>query len=96
MSSAMQLSSIPATTDSLAGALEAVNPTESISLLYRILDDPSSSPEALRIKEQAISMLTDLLTQEKKAEELRSLLTQLRPFFSLIPKAKTAKIVRGS
>ncbi|URE40530.1 hypothetical protein MUK42_34257, partial [Musa troglodytarum] len=28
---------------------------------------------------------------EKKAEDLRSLLTQLRPFFSLIPKAKPQK-----
>ncbi|XP_020579196.1 26S proteasome non-ATPase regulatory subunit 11 homolog [Phalaenopsis equestris] len=95
MSSPMQSSYLPANSDSLAQALEAVNPNESISLLYQILEDPSSSSEALRIKEQTISKLSDLLTQEKKAEELRSLLTQLRPFFSLIPKAKTAKIVRG-
>ncbi|PKA63254.1 26S proteasome non-ATPase regulatory subunit 11 [Apostasia shenzhenica] len=95
MASSMQSSYLPATTDSLAQALEAISPSESISLLYRILEDPSSSTEALRIKEQAISKLSDLLTQEKKAEELRSLLTQLRPFFSLIPKAKTARIVRG-
>lgn len=91
----MQSSFLSANADSLAQALEAVNPNESISLMYHILEDPSSSSEALRIKEQTISKLSDLLTQEKKAEELRSLLTQLRPFFSLIPKAKTAKIVRG-
>lgn len=95
MASPMQSSILPANADSLAQALEAVTPNESIYLLYRILEDPSSSSEALRIKEQTISKLSDLLTQEKKAEELRSLLTQLRPFFSLIPKAKTAKIVRG-
>ncbi|KAG1334257.1 26S proteasome non-ATPase regulatory subunit 11 [Cocos nucifera] len=95
MSSAMQASYLPATTDSIAQALEAKDPSESISILYRVLENPASSPEALRIKEQAISNLTELLTQEKKAEELRTLLTQLRPFFSLIPKAKTAKIVRG-
>lgn len=41
------------------------------------------------------SNLSDLLTQEKRGEELKSLLTVLRPFFSLIPKAKTAKIVIG-
>ncbi|KAG9451032.1 hypothetical protein H6P81_010997 [Aristolochia fimbriata] len=86
---------LPATTDSLAQALEAKDPSESISILYRILENPSSSSEALRIKEQAISNLSDLLRQEKKPEELRNLLTQLRPFFSLIPKAKTAKIVRS-
>ncbi|KMT11728.1 hypothetical protein BVRB_5g105640 [Beta vulgaris subsp. vulgaris] len=86
---------LPATTDSLSLALEAKTAIESISILRRVLDDPSSSPDALRIKEQAITKLTDFLRQENKAEELRTLLTQLRPYFSLIPKAKTAKIVRG-
>ncbi|KAM0948026.1 putative 26S proteasome regulatory subunit Rpn6 [Dioscorea sansibarensis] len=93
--STMSSSFIPATTDSVAQALEAKDPLESISILYRVLEDPSSSSEALRIKEQAITNLSDLLRQEKRAEELCNLLTQLRPFFSLIPKAKTAKIVRG-
>lgn len=91
----MQAAYLPATTDSIAQALEVKDHAESIAILYGVLADPSSSSEALRIKEQAISNITDLLAQEKKAEDLRSLLTQLRPFFSLIPKAKTAKIVRG-
>lgn len=88
-------SCLPATTDSIAQALEAKTPSESISILYRVLENPSSSSEALRIKEQAISNLSDFLRQENRAEDLRNLLTQLRPFFNLIPKAKTAKIVRG-
>ncbi|KDP24695.1 hypothetical protein JCGZ_26470 [Jatropha curcas] len=91
----MSTSYLPATTDSIAQALEAKTPTESISIYYRILENPSSSPESIRIKEQAITNLSDLLKEEQRAEELRSLLTQLRPFFALIPKAKTAKIVRG-
>ncbi|XP_057434643.1 26S proteasome non-ATPase regulatory subunit 11 homolog [Lotus japonicus] len=91
----MSSSYLPATTESVALALEAKDPSEGISILYRVLEDPSSSPEALRMKEQAITNLTDLLRQENRGEDLRSLLTQLRPFFSLIPKAKTAKIVRG-
>ncbi|KMZ75348.1 26S proteasome non-ATPase regulatory subunit [Zostera marina] len=86
---------LPATTDSIAQALEAKDALESISILYRVIENPASSSEALRIKEQAISNLSDLLRKERKAEDLRGLLTQLRPFFSLIPKAKTAKIVRG-
>ncbi|KAL4365531.1 hypothetical protein AHAS_Ahas07G0115400 [Arachis hypogaea] len=92
---AMASSHLAATTESLALAMEAKNPSEAISILYRVLEDPSSSSEALRMKEQAITNLTDLLRQENRGEDLRSLLTQLRPFFSLIPKAKTAKIVRG-
>ncbi|KAJ0030632.1 hypothetical protein Pint_14005 [Pistacia integerrima] len=91
----MSSSYLPATTDSIVQALEAKNPSEAISILYRVLDDPSSSSEALRIKEQAITNLSDFLREQNRAEELCNLLTQLRPFFSLIPKAKTAKIVRG-
>ncbi|PSS28764.1 26S proteasome non-ATPase regulatory subunit like [Actinidia chinensis var. chinensis] len=91
----MSSSYLPATTESLTQAEEAKKPSEAISILYRILENPSSSSEALRIKEKAISNLSDLLREENRAEELRSLLTQLRPFFAFIPKAKTAKIVRG-
>jgi 26S proteasome regulatory subunit N6 len=91
------MASIPATTESLSRALDIkdTDPAEAISILRQIIENPSSSSEAIRIKEQAISNLSDLLTQEKRGEELRSLLTLLRPFFLLIPKAKTAKIVRG-
>ncbi|KAL0407170.1 UNVERIFIED_CONTAM: 26S proteasome non-ATPase regulatory subunit [Sesamum latifolium] len=91
----MSTSHLPATTDSLFQAAEAKTPSEAISILYQVLENPSSSSEALRIKEQAITNLTDLLRQEGRAAELQNLLTKLRPFFSLIPKAKTAKIVRG-
>ncbi|KAI5056839.1 hypothetical protein GOP47_0028657 [Adiantum capillus-veneris] len=86
-----------ANVDSLAHAqeLQHVSPHEAIAILRQIIKDPSSSSEALRIKEQSIFNLSDLLSQEKMGEELRSLLTELRHFFSLIPKAKTAKIVRG-
>ncbi|MCL7028411.1 hypothetical protein MKW94_026875, partial [Papaver nudicaule] len=86
---------LPATEDSIEKAQEAKDPSESITLLYRILENPSCSSEALRVKEKTVSELSDLLTQEKRAEDLRSLLTLLRPFFASIPKAKTAKIVRG-
>ncbi|KAI3466476.1 hypothetical protein Pfo_023139 [Paulownia fortunei] len=91
----MSSSHLPATTDSLVQAAEAKTPSEAIFILYQVLENPSSSSEALRIKEQAITNLSDLLRQEGRATELQNLLTKLRPFFSLIPKAKTAKIVRG-
>lgn len=83
--------------ETLANALEYKDsdPSKAISMLRDILYHPSSTSEVLRIKEQAITSLADLLSQEKRAAELRSLLTDLRPYFNLIPKAKTAKIVRG-
>ncbi|KAK6125670.1 LOW QUALITY PROTEIN: hypothetical protein DH2020_040596 [Rehmannia glutinosa] len=90
----MSSSHLPATTESLTQASEAQTPAEAISIYYGILENPSSSSEALRIKEESITKLSDLLRQEGRAEDLQNLLTKLRPFFSLIPKAKTAKIVR--
>ncbi|XP_074374978.1 26S proteasome non-ATPase regulatory subunit 11 homolog isoform X2 [Apium graveolens] len=86
---------LPATNESLVQATEAKAAPEAIAILYRVLDDPSSTSEALRIKEQAVSSLSDLLREQSRAEELQNLLTQLRPFFSKIPKAKTAKIIPG-
>ncbi|KAL6552253.1 26S proteasome regulatory subunit rpn6 [Orobanche gracilis] len=93
-SATMSSTHITATTESLSQASEAKTPSEAISVLYGILENPSSSSEALRIKEQAITNLSDLLGQEGRAQDLQDLLTKLGPFFSLIPKAKTAKIVR--
>ncbi|KAG2265794.1 hypothetical protein Bca52824_072873 [Brassica carinata] len=84
--------SFPATTETISLALEA-NSSEAIQILDQVLEDPSSSPEDLRIKEQAITNLCERLTKEKRGEDLRTLLTKLRTFFSLIPKAKTAKII---
>ncbi|KAL3587261.1 hypothetical protein D5086_014128 [Populus alba] len=92
---AMTGSYLPATTDSITLASKAEDPFEAISILHKILENPSSSPDAIRIKEQAITILSDLFTQHNMAEDLHALLSQLRPFFAVIPKAKTAKIVRG-
>ena len=43
---------------------------------------------------QAIQRLSDVYAQQKDAEALRKLLTELRPLFGVITKAKTAKIVQ--
>ncbi|GBG67902.1 hypothetical protein CBR_g1021 [Chara braunii] len=73
---------------------ENVNEEEAAQMYHAIIKDPSKSTEALRVKETAVSNLGALLAKQGKAQELRTLLTDLRPFFVLIPKAKTAKIVR--
>ncbi|GKV27711.1 hypothetical protein SLEP1_g36848 [Rubroshorea leprosula] len=63
----MSSSYLPTTNpNSIAEALEAKNPNEAIFILYRVLDNPSSSLEALRIKEQAITNLSDLLSKRTK------------------------------
>ena len=57
----------------------------------------SSSPndaESLKVKEAALATMTALLVRLGDAAALRALLTDLRPLFAAIPKAKTAKIVR--
>lgn len=51
--------------------------------------------ETTRVKEQAISALSDAYVKLQDAKSLADLLSQLREFFGAIPKAKTAKIVRG-
>ena len=48
--------------------------------------------QAVRVKEQAIYNLGDLLAATGKAKELNQLLREVRPFFTYVPKAKTAKI----
>lgn len=62
----MSSSYLPATADSIAHALEAI-----WSHFYSLSHswNPSSSSEALRIKEQAITNLADLLSQENQAED---------------------------
>lgn len=87
---------IRADTQSLEKAVDkqASDPGAALELLDRIIGDESASAEALRVKEQAIQATGDILASQGKAEELRALLKRVRPFFGVIPKAKTAKIVR--
>ena len=59
-----------------------------------VLGDHPNDAETIKTKEQALQSLANLYAKQKDAEALRALLTELRPLFALIPKAKTAKIVR--
>ncbi|XP_027938628.1 26S proteasome non-ATPase regulatory subunit 11 homolog [Vigna unguiculata] len=84
----------PATVESIILAEETQDPYEKISILCRVLRDPSSTSFTLSIKEVAIVHLIEQFTEENRAVDLRSLLTHLRFFFSLIPTEQTAKVMR--
>eukprot|EP00898_Chlorokybus_atmophyticus_P003910 jgi/Chlat1/451/Chrsp103S01066 len=77
-----------------AGEVAEVRPDEAIKLYRDVIHSPATDPEALKVKEQAITHCGELLAKQGKAQELRALLTEIRPYFALIPKAKTAKLVR--
>ena len=78
-----------------AAELAGSRPAEASSMLEAMLASPAdASEDAVKHKEQAIYQLGDLYAKQGEATKLGALLTNLRPFFATIPKAKTAKIVR--
>jgi 26S proteasome regulatory subunit N6 len=63
---------------------------------YRaILNNPREDDKAIKIKEQCIYRLARLYTQAQNFDEVVALLKSNTEFWSIIPKAKTAKIVRN-
>ncbi len=51
--------------------------------------------ESVKLKESAVSGWANALAKNGDAEGIRLILTELRPLFGVIQKAKTAKIVRN-
>eukprot|EP00878_Enallax_costatus_P008276 GHUV01008652.1.p1 GENE.GHUV01008652.1~~GHUV01008652.1.p1 ORF type:complete len:141 (+),score=43.96 GHUV01008652.1:1188-1610(+) len=64
-------------------------------LRQKVFEDQSTDAEAVKQREEAIGQLSDAYVKQQDAKALTDLLAQLRPFFAVIPKAKTAKIVRN-
>ena len=80
-----------------AGAeLEDSKPQEAVAT-YRdvIFGAGGSDGDSIKAKESAIDKLSKLYAKLEDAPALRTLLTELRPLFATVPKAKTAKIVRN-
>lgn len=78
-----------------ATALGASDAQQAAAQLLAVISDESAvDADATRVKEQAITNLCDLHIAQQDAKALSTLLPQLNMFFSTIPKAKTAKIVR--
>ena len=80
-----------------AGAeVEDSKPQEAVAT-YRdvIFGAGGSDGDSIKAKESAIDKLSKLYAKLEDAPALRTLLTELRPLFATVPKAKTAKIVRN-
>jgi 26S proteasome regulatory subunit N6 len=65
------------------------------ALKQTVFGEQGSDAETIKQKEEAISKLSDAYVKQQDAKALTELLSQLRPFFAVIPKAKTAKLVRN-
>jgi 26S proteasome regulatory subunit N6 len=79
-----------------AASLASATPAQGASAFRAVVAAESSSDaESLKVKELAITQLCDLLVKQADAKGLAALLGELRGFFTSIPKAKTAKIVRN-
>eukprot|EP00879_Flechtneria_rotunda_P011683 GHRR01012203.1.p1 GENE.GHRR01012203.1~~GHRR01012203.1.p1 ORF type:complete len:104 (+),score=26.59 GHRR01012203.1:318-629(+) len=64
-------------------------------LKQKVFGDQACDAESLKKKEETIGQLCNAYVKQQDAKALTDLLSQLRPFFSAIPKARTAKIVRS-
>eukprot|EP00009_Paramoeba_aestuarina_P009704 CAMPEP_0201539742 /NCGR_PEP_ID=MMETSP0161_2-20130828/70569_1 /ASSEMBLY_ACC=CAM_ASM_000251 /TAXON_ID=180227 /ORGANISM="Neoparamoeba aestuarina, Strain SoJaBio B1-5/56/2" /LENGTH=420 /DNA_ID=CAMNT_0047947157 /DNA_START=863 /DNA_END=2125 /DNA_ORIENTATION=- len=71
------------------------NPNHAVDLLRKIVFNNDATTDAdIKVREQAIYLLGTVLATLDRLDDVASLLTDIRPFFSQVPKAKTAKIVR--
>ena len=81
--------------DRLEGALLLADPAAKSAALKAIILSQESAEEDLRVKDQAITALLSLYVSTGDVQSTTSLLAFLRPYFSVIPKARTAKQVRS-
>lgn len=82
----------------LAEALARAQAAKSEDQLRAVVDgkpEPGPDEDVPRIREVAILDLARLLVSSGRPELVEPLSQSVRPFFATIPKAKTAKIVRG-
>ncbi|RNF16620.1 proteasome regulatory non-ATP-ase subunit 6 [Trypanosoma conorhini] len=57
-------------------------------------DVAADDAEGIRVKERSVYRLADILSLERQVDALVHLLCVIRPFFALLPKAKTTRMVR--
>lgn len=78
-----------------ADEVAELNPTAAEEAYKRLLLESTRDDEvAIKVKEEALYRLAKLYVTGKHFDKVLGLLQSANPFFSAIPKAKTAKIVR--
>lgn len=75
--------------------METTSPDNALQAYKDIIFDQDLDDPTAKGREQAITALGNFLVSKKKATELCQLSQDMRPIFVDLPKAKTAKIVRG-
>ncbi|RMX44863.1 hypothetical protein pdam_00020311 [Pocillopora damicornis] len=81
----------------LAEEMANSSPEQAMELLSSIVkrDIRTGDEEGIKMKEQAILNLGNMLSKHGKAEELGGLIKYIRPFLKMVSKAKAAKLVRN-
>jgi 26S proteasome regulatory subunit N6 len=72
-----------------------VNHKRAIDLFNAVLHDVDPSGRLAKIKEESIVHLGQLYAKHGLTAELKQLFIDIRPFFTTVPKSRTAKIVRS-
>lgn len=75
--------------------LRKTNKIHASEILSNIVKQEVKDDEAIRVKEQAILEIGTLFAETKQATELAGLIKFVRPFLSIVSKAKAAKLVRS-
>lgn len=68
---------------------------EKIADFLLLLQNSRSDDHAIKVKEQCIYRLARIYTEGRQFEQVMALLKSNNDFFGLLPKARTAKIVRN-
>ena len=77
-----------------AELLAQTSPQGAIAAFKVIFATDYNDERAEKVKEQAIYKLSELYAIEGETDNLLGLMKDIRPYFTTIPKSKTAKIVR--
>ena len=76
-------------------AFHLANKPDQAEAAYKsVMAQEGDGEEFNKLKEQAICKLGELYADNNRVKDIQELMVGIRPFFSNIPKAKTAKIVR--